>query len=212
MWPRWRGAPGSRDHRARPSPARALDEAAVGTRAEDAKPTSALVHEQPKAAIAGGPKYRAGVTAAHAPWVRPAARTRAPKPARQGARVPLCLGSSPTPGTVSQAYAAGAKSAGRWTGQVPFWILSLRPSVSFYEQPYASDSCAPAVGRKPTPPGKEIYRLKKWVYWAYRKGFRARVLRSDQRRACLVLFASMTDLLCCMDGWPKNIMAQEKMR
>lgn len=41
-------------------PARALDEAAVGTRAEDAKPTSALVHEQPKAAIAGGPKYRAG--------------------------------------------------------------------------------------------------------------------------------------------------------
>lgn len=47
-------------------PARALDEAAVGTRAEDAKPTSALVHEQPKAAIAGGPKYARSVS--H-PWV-----------------------------------------------------------------------------------------------------------------------------------------------
>lgn len=90
MWPRWRGAPGSRDHRARPSPARALDEAAVGTRAEDAKPTSALVQEQPKAPIAGGPKYRAGVTAAHAPWVRPATRTRTGAGPAAGCQVPLC--------------------------------------------------------------------------------------------------------------------------
>lgn len=126
MWPRWRGAPGSRDHRARPSPARALDEAAVGTRAEGAKPTSALVHEQPKAAIAGGPKYRARVTAAHAPWVRPAARKRAPEPARQGARS-LCVGSAPALGTVSQAYAAGARSSGRWIGKSLFGSLPFVP-------------------------------------------------------------------------------------
>lgn len=150
MWPRWRGAPGSRDHRARPSPARALDEAAAGTRAEDAKPTSALVHEQPKASISSGPKYRAGVTAAHASWVRPTARTRVRAGPPQGARsfsvwallqlFGLCLRPTlPEP---------GAQGGGRAS---PF----LDPSVTFHEQPYASDSCAPAVGRKPTPPGKE---------------------------------------------------------
>lgn len=142
MWPRWRGAPGSRDHRARPSPARALDEAAVGTRAEDAKPTSTLVREQPKAAIAGGPKYRAGVTAAHALWVRPTARTRAPEPAWQGARS-LSVGPAPAPGTISEAYAAGARSAGRWMGKSLFGSLPFFP---------LSPSTNSPVRQTPAPP------------------------------------------------------------
>lgn len=170
MWPRWRGAPGSRDHRARPSPARALDEAAVGTRAEGAKPISALVHEQPKAAIAGGPKYRAGVTAAHAPWVWSAARARA---RRRPGRVPGPSVWAPLQFLGLSGLRCRRQERRAVDGQVPFWIPSLRPSVIFHEQPCASDFCAPGVGCKPTPPGKETYLLKKMLYWATRKGFPA---------------------------------------
>lgn len=169
MWPWWRGAPGSRDHRARPSPARALDEAAVGTRAEDAKPTSALVHEQPKATIAGGPKYRAGVTAAHALWVRPAARTRAGACPARCQVLPCGLRSN------SWDCVSGLRCLSRdrraVDGQVPFWIPSLRLSVTFHEQPCASDSCAPGVGRKPTAPGKETYLLRKGFIGHIGRGF-----------------------------------------